>query len=225
MKTLTRPPAPPFLDLRTAVSRRQLAGTLVTASVVIVTSSWIAWDGEVPGWEAAVLRFFNGWPDWLEPGMWVLQQVGVFMAPVIAGAIIVSFTRTWWHLLPFVLVLPAKLVIEKAIVKQLVDRERPWVSVGPDIEVRGPAFEGLSFPSGHCTTAFATAVLVAAFLPLRWRWVPIAWAMIVAVARLYYGEHNLLDVLTGAALGVGFATTLWFVILNRGVVEPVEVAS
>lgn len=225
MRTLDRAPAAPVLQLRTAIPRHRLAVTLFTATVIVVTSSRIAWDGDVPGWEAAVLRFFNRWPDFLEPVMWVLQQVGVFVAPVVAGSIIVWFTRTWWHLVPFVLVLPAKLLIEKAIVKQLVERERPWVSVGPDIEVRGPAFEGLSFPSGHCTTAFALAVLLSAFLPVRWRWVPISWAVAVAIARLYYGEHNLLDVVTGAALGVGFATTLWFLILNRGVVRSDEVAT
>ena len=68
--------------------------------------------------------------------------------------------------------MPLKLILEKAVLKQLIERERPFVTVGPDITVRGPAFEGLSFPSGHTTTAFAFAILVAAFLPRRWRPLP-----------------------------------------------------
>ena len=60
-----------------------------------------------------------------------------------------------------------------------------------------------------------TAILVAAFLPRKWRPVPIVWAFVVAVARLYYGEHNVLDVVAGAALGTMFASVLWFVFLNR----------
>ncbi len=201
--------------VRDAVSLATVLAVVAISSVVVLYSSFVAWDGTVPEWEADILRFFNGWPDWLEPGMWFLQQVGVFAAPVVGGLIIVFFTRRWWYLVPFVLVLPLKLGIEKAIVKKLVERERPFVSVGPEIEVRGPAFTGLSFPSGHCTTAFALAVLVAAFLPPRWRIVPLSWAVVVAVARLYLGEHHVLDVVAGAALGIAFATVLWFLFLNR----------
>ena len=157
--------------------------------------------------------------------MWVLQQVGVLFAPVVGGLIIVAFTKRWQHLVPFVLVLPLKLGIEKGLVKQLVERQRPFQSVGPEIEVRGPAFEGLSFPSGHTTTAFALGILVSAFLPNRWRFVPIVWAFVVAVARLYYGEHNFLDVVAGAAMGTAFATALWFFFLNRHVHPDCECAS
>lgn len=209
--------ASPFFAVRTRLSASLVATVVAIAAVIVVSSSAVAWDGTVPGWEAEILRWVNGWPDWLEPVMWVLQQVGVFMAPVVAGVIVVLFTRRWQHLVPFVLVLPLKLGIEKAIVKQLVERERPYVSLGPEIEVRGPAFAGLSFPSGHSTTAFALAVLLTAFVPPKWRVVPISWAVIVAIARLYYGEHNALDVVTGAVLGTAFATVLWFTFLNREV--------
>ncbi|MGI9594613.1 MAG: phosphatase PAP2 family protein [Acidimicrobiales bacterium] len=185
------------------------------AVVVIVVSSAAAADGEVAEWEAETLRFFNDWPNWLEPPMWVLQQVGVIMAPVIGGLVIVWYTRNWLHLVPFVLVLPLKLGIEKSIIKQLVERERPYVSIGPEINVRGSAFEGLSYPSGHATTAFALGILVAGFLPPRWRPLPLCWAVVVAVARLYYGEHNILDVVAGAATGTAFAMVLWFTFLNR----------
>ncbi len=193
--------------------------------VALVASSAVAWDGTVPAWEASILEFVNGWPDWLEPPMWVLQQVGVLFAPVVAGLIIALSTRRWVYLVPFALVLPLKLGIEKGLVKQLVARERPFTSVGPDINVRGSAFEGLSFPSGHATTAFALAILVSAFLPPRWRPLPIVWAVVVAVARLYYGEHNVLDVVAGAALGTSFAVVLWWAFLNRHVHPDCRCAS
>ena len=196
--------------------------TLVTVSlVVIVASSAIAWDGEVPGWEADLLRWTNDWPDWLEPIMWTLQQVGVLAGPLIGGVVIAWVARRWEYVIPFVLLMPLKLIIEKAVLKQLVERQRPFVSIGPDITVRGPAFEGLSFPSGHATTSVAFGILVAAFLPPRWRPLPVLWAAAVCVARIYFGEHNVLDVVAGAALGTLFATVLWFTILNRWV-EPDE---
>lgn len=198
-----------------AVPRRHLVAIVSLTSVVVVISSWIARTGDVPGWERSVLVFVNGWPDWLEAPMWFIQQVGVLASPIIAGLVVVAFTRRWQHFVPFFLVLPLKLGIEKGLVKQVIRRERPFTSIGPEINVRGPAFEGLSFPSGHATTAFAVGILLTAFLPARWRPVPIVWAFGVAVARLYYGEHNLLDVVAGAALGTMFATVLWFFFLNR----------
>lgn len=221
LRSETLAPSRPVVSLvvcRTLTLRAAVA--ILAGSVgLIVASSSVAWGGSVPVWEAEVLNLFNGWPDWLEPVMWALQLGGVLAAPVVAGVFVVLFTRDWRHLVPFVLVLPLKLGVEKGLLKQLVQRERPFVSVGPEVHVRGSAFEGLSFPSGHTTTAFAVGILVAAFLPPRWRPVPLMWAAIVGVARMYDGEHNFLDVMAGAAMGTAFAAILWFVFLNRPV-EP-----
>ena len=126
---------------------------MVASIAVLVACSLVAVNGNVPDWEASTLELINGWPDWLEPVLWLLQQAGLLVAPIAVGLVIVALTRRWQYLIPFVLVLPLKLILEKGLVKQLVERERPFVSVGSDINVRGTAFEGLSFPSGHATTA------------------------------------------------------------------------
>lgn len=202
------------LRLRHRLSGRSVALGVVIGVATVLAASAVAWDGGVAGWEASTLRWINDWPDWFELPMWALQQPGVILSPMVGGLVIVWFTRQWRFLIPFALVLPLKLTIEKALIKQLVERERPFVSLGSDINVRGPAFEGLSFPSGHSTTAFALAILLSAFVPPRWRPVPLGWAVMVAIARLYYGEHNVLDVIAGAALGTTFAMTLWYVFLN-----------
>jgi membrane-associated phospholipid phosphatase len=197
------------------VPAREAFVVIAAMAAVVLASSIVAWGGDVPSWEREVLLFVNGWPDFLEPVFWVLQQVGVILAPVIGGLIVVAFTRQWQHLIPFVLVLPLKMGIEKGLVKNVVERNRPFQSIGPEVHVRGPAFEGLSFPSGHATTAFALGILLTAFLPPKWRAIPVVWAFIVAIARMYYGEHNLLDVVAGAAMGTAFATVLWFFFLNK----------
>lgn len=222
MRSPTTPASQRFLAVRTRLEPRVAAVIVVIAAVIIAVSAAIAWDGTVPDWEAEPLEWIVGWPDWLEPGFWVVQQMGVLFAPVVTGLVVVWFTRRWWHLLPFVLILPLKLSVEKAIVKQLVERERPGTSLGFDIDVRGPQVAGLSFPSGHATTAVATAVLLAAFLPPKWRPVPLAGALITCIARMYYGEHNLLDVIAGAAMGTAFAVVLWAAFLNRDVTPDAE---
>ncbi len=214
MTTTVTTPKAPFLRVRTRLTPRRLAISVGASSAVIAVSSAIAWNGRVSEWEAEPLRWIVRWPDWLEPALLALQQVGVLLTPVIVGAFVGWRTKRWRHFLAFSLVLPLKLFIEKAVIKQLVDRERPFSSLGADIEVRGPQLAGLSFPSGHVTTAVATAILLTAFLPRKWRPVPIAWAGVVAVARMYLGEHNLLDVVAGAAVGTLFATVIWWTMLN-----------
>ncbi len=198
---------------------RSLGLALITiAAGVIGVSGAIAWNGNVPGWEVSILEFINGWPDWLEPFMWFLQQPGVLFSPVIAGAVIAFTTRRWHYALPFLLLPVFKLIIEKQAIKPLVDRSRPFTSVGPEIQARGSALlDEPSFPSGHTTTAVATGLLIAAFLPAKWRPLPVAWGLIVAIARVYYGEHNVLDVVAGTALGVIFATSAWLLIISRWV--------
>lgn len=219
MTTTASPPSDTFLAVRTRLEPRTVTATVAVTFSIVVAASAVAWDGTAPPWEAETLRWIVGWPDWFEPVLWLVQQAGVLFAPVVAGLVVVSLTRQGRHIVPFVLILPLKLTVEKAIVKQLVDRERPYTSVGPDIDVRGPQLAGMSFPSGHATTAVAVAVVLVAFLPPKWRPVPLAWAFGVALARLYFGEHNVLDVVVGAALGTAFAIVLWFVFLNREVAE------
>jgi undecaprenyl-diphosphatase len=114
------------------------------------------------------------------------------------------------------------LLFEKTIVKSLDERERPYTSIGDEIIVRGGAYEGLSFPSGHSTTAFATATLLFALLPTRWRWLPVVWAVLVGVARMYMGEHNTLDVVCGAAIGTLFAVLIWRFVLERPAIAGAE---
>ena len=200
------------------VGTRSAFFVLIGAAAVVALSAAIAWDGDVPQWELSILEFFNGWPDSLEPVMWFVQQPGVLFAPVVAGAVIVLMTRRWHYMLPFVLLPVYKLVVEKRFVKPLVDRRRPFTSVGPEINARGSAdLDGTSFPSGHATTAVATGLLIAAFLPPKWRPLPIGWGFAVAIARLYYGEHNTLDVVAGAGLAIFFVTFIHVVLINRWV--------
>lgn len=208
------PASQAVLRVRTDTTTTRMVVTVLAAAATVVFSSAVAWDGDVPAWEARPLRWVIAWPDWLEPPLLTIQQAGVLLTPVIVGVIVVWFTRRWQHLLAFALILPLKLALEKAIVKRLVERERPFTSLGSDLDIRGPQLVGLSFPSGHVTTATATAVLLVAMLPPRWRWAPIAVAAVTFVARLYLGQHNLLDCVAGAALGIMFGVVLRWALLE-----------
>jgi undecaprenyl-diphosphatase len=89
----------------------------------------------------------------------------------------------------------------------LVDRQRPGTTIA-HATLRSVPSTGKSFTSGHAIIAFAVAVLVATVLPRRWRPVAILVAALVGVARIYLGAHAPLDVVAGAAIGVGLAVGL-----------------
>jgi undecaprenyl-diphosphatase len=64
-----------------------------------------------------------------------------------------------------------------------------------------------SFPSGHATTSFACATLLAAVEP-RLRVPLYVLAALIAFSRLEVGVHFPLDVLAGSALGVGLGAAV-----------------
>jgi len=59
-----------------------------------------------------------------------------------------------------------------------------------------------SFPSGHATTAFAVATVLAVLLRNKtWQWPILMAAMLVGYSRIYLAQHFLIDVLVGAIVG------------------------
>jgi undecaprenyl-diphosphatase len=88
------------------------------------------------------------------------------------------------------------------VLKAIVDRHRP---------VDHPLVTHLSspsFPSGHAATSFACAATLAAFVPRSGQIVLYVLAAAIAYSRVYVGVHYPLDVLAGAALGLGVAIAL-----------------
>ena len=115
-----------------------------------------------------------------------------------------SWSRPWLWTRVGVAILVAEGV--SAALKQWFERDRPPLS-NPDPEplVDLPATH--SFPSGHATVSFACATVLALAVP-RLRVPLYALATLISLSRVYVGVHYPLDVLAGAALGVGIAIAL-----------------
>ena len=78
-----------------------------------------------------------------------------------------------------------------------------------------------SFPSGHATTAFALATVIALLLP-RIRMGLYALAAMLAISRVVVGAHYPSDVLGGAVVGIGFTVVLAEALHRRGLVFAVR---
>ena len=101
-------------------------------------------------------------------------------------------------------------------------RERPPLKFPePHPLVHVPA--NPSFPSGHATSSFACAALLAWLTPLPK--VPLfALATLIAFSRVYNGVHYPLDVIGGAILGLAIATALRLLVEARRRSRPARPA-
>ncbi len=100
------------------------------------------------------------------------------------------------------------LIINTAItqgLKYTFNRQRPYISYPG--QVFPYSFDtDPSFPSGHTSSAFATATTLSIEFKKWYVVIPAyLWAGGVGYSRLYLGEHYPTDVLAGAAVGAGSA--------------------
>jgi membrane-associated phospholipid phosphatase len=127
-----------------------------------------------------------------------------------------SSSACWWA----VAALAVSGLLRLAIVPW-VGRERPSnFAFAQPLE---PVFGRTSLPSGHATTTFAV------FFMLAWLSGPKAalavmgaWAVAVALSRVYVGVHYPLDVVAGAALGLATASGLASVAFHRTAAREVS---
>ena len=71
------------------------------------------------------------------------------------------------------------------------------------IHIIGHTLHGRAFPSGHATTAFATAAAIALGLRASWKWLLFAALLAAspALSRMMVGAHWPQDILAGALIG------------------------
>jgi undecaprenyl-diphosphatase len=89
-------------------------------------------------------------------------------------------------------------------VKRIFRRRRPAGEWGAIYRKSDPH----SFPSGHAARMAMLAVLGAALGPAWFGWLLLAWAPLVALARVAMGVHYLSDVIGGVLMGIAAGVIL-----------------
>jgi undecaprenyl-diphosphatase len=132
-------------------------------------------------------------------GLSVVGRAGMVWFPIVA-ALAVARRSPWRALFQLALALLLTTIVVDRIVKPLVGRDRPYVSVA-EIPVIGGRPDDSSFPSGHAANSAAGAFVVSRLAPAGWLW---WWSLAIAIgySRVYVGVHYPLDVLCGALLGL-----------------------
>ena len=103
-----------------------------------------------------------------------------------------------WFFAPIFLAGAGSYIAAEMVLKNLVARMRPSLSIGAIIV--GRQSTDFSFPSGHATIAFAMAVVLSKIEP-KWKWLLYLLAIAISFSRIYLGRHFPLDILGGAVLG------------------------
>lgn len=88
------------------------------------------------------------------------------------------------------------------VLKHLVSRPRPYVTMAGELIPLLTSSDPYSFPSGHTCAAFAAGVAWAGVSRSRWvKVIAILQAVFMGLSRLYVGVHYPSDVLAGALIG------------------------
>ncbi len=136
---------------------------------------------------------------------------GLFYVAIILVLLFVQYRYALVALLSFVL---TSLVAQ--LLKRLVftDYYRPWRFYEHSTTVKLRLIEGVqmysnnSFPSGHATTVFSIACLLALIVrQKKWSYLFLMMACLTAYSRVYLSEHFVRDVYAGSLIGV-FLTLL-----------------
>lgn len=142
---------------------------------------------------------------WLNYAMSGITWLGEFgAAAIVLAVVLLIFKKTRWAGLAVAVAFGIDVLIVNIILKNVVNRPRPWTEWAELEEfyasagVRKPT--DTSFPSGHAAACFAAAIAITFRYKLK-ALLAIILAFMVALSRIYLCIHYPTDVLGGVLIG------------------------
>lgn len=186
----------------TGPTRRWTDALLVVAGLIgLLISTIPVHVDSISGTEKSVFRAVNDLPSAIYPvPAWAFMQLGNFLVvPVVA---LVALIARRYRLAATLAVAGLSTYVLAKVVKHFVERGRPDTLVS-DVNIHGAASHGLGFVSGHMAVICALTVAAWPYFGRPVRVAMVTLAAVVGLLRIYVGAHLPLDVVGGAALGVG----------------------
>lgn len=111
--------------------------------------------------------------------------------------VMVNEKRHKEFILYFLLSFVTTYFVVNIVIKNVVQRDRPYVAQNLSSQICPKDY---SFPSGHASSAFAGAVIFAAYDKKR-KWMYYTLATLISVSRVYLLCHYAIDITFGALIG------------------------
>jgi undecaprenyl-diphosphatase len=191
--------------------RRGHGVRLVIALVLLVVSALPIERFSVPTWEKEIFEGINGLPEWLNPPVQLIMQLGNLVTVFLICALVLVVWRRWRVAIDLAMAGTAAWLLAR-VVKNGIGRGRPG-DLLQDVILRDAPSHGLGFVSGHAAVAAALATVAAAYLGTRWTVVVVVLAALVGFGRIYVGAHLPLDVVGGATMGWAIGSLIHFFVL------------
>ncbi len=185
---------------RFAIALWVLGGLLFLSLAIPITADWVQ---AVDDWvHALAIDLENGFAVRVAEAMDFIGSTWVVTPVMVLTAAFLLWKRRWEALTYWVLAMVGSQLLIGPI-KSLYARPRPPMAL---VETTG-----FSFPSGHAVAGAAVAVaLVIVLVPAgpkrrNLEMLAAAFAVLMALSRVYLRAHWLSDTVSGAALGAGVA--------------------
>jgi membrane-associated phospholipid phosphatase len=192
---------------------------LVVGLLLIIPTLIIARHHQLNGLQARIFYDFNNLSDVFKvPALIITEGLGSGYPIAICLLLPLLLKRYRLALLFLVTVGGTGVVMEAA--KMIAKEPRPFALLHGQIHQRAVETGLNSFPSGHVAVATAMALTLWLILPKKWRWLSIAWIVIIGVSRIYLGVHTLNDVVGGFAIGL--AAVCFVRLLPPAIAKPLH---
>lgn len=184
---------------------------LFMSGLLLVWATRVGAGQTIGTMEQHIFYPINGWPDILRwPFLLITYTGSIYM---MASLVLYLIWRGYPRLALRIFAGGCVVFLLTLVMKMLVHRPRPFVLLA-NIQVRERLVAGYGFPSTHTAMATVMALLLVIWLPHKWRWLAVAWIILVGISRMYLGVHAPLDIVGGFVAGV-FVVCLSLLVHNK----------